>query len=239
MSCLYYLNYIFPCLFYSKKKEVVNKTELIRTATNPVAPSISLKIEKNNLNSPNILPPNFNRNSHQETFFSESDSESDFDSDSNEKSFTKISEDDTKVEKELETGISIDNKIEINNLNKTFSEKENKEVLESKKEEEKEKDELESKKEEDKEKDEMESKKEEEKEEEKEKDEMESKKVVEKHPSNISKSVDNMDSWFSISTNWTRSKSFNNISDDVEINDDELMEKITSITSSSSNSDEE
>ena len=222
MSCLYYLNYIFPCLFYSKKKEVVNKTELIRTATNPVAPSISLKIEKNNLNSPNILPPNFNRNSHQETFFSESDSESDFDSDSNEKSFTKISEDDTKVEKELETGISIDNKIEINNLNKTFSEKENKEVLESKKEEEKEKDELESKKEED-----------------KEKDEMESKKVVEKHPSNISKSVDNMDSWFSISTNWTRSKSFNNISDDVEINDDELMEKITSITSSSSNSDEE
>ena len=218
MSCLYYLNYICPCLFYSKKKEVVNKTELIRTATNPVAPSISLKIEKNNLNSPNILPPNFNRNSHQETFFSESDSESDFDSDSNEKSFTKISEDDTKVEKELETGISIDNKIEINNLNKTFSEKE-KDELESKKEDEKEKDEIETKKKE-------------------EKNEMESKKEVEKRPSNISKSVDNMDSWFSISTNWTRSKSFNNISDDVEINDDELMEKITSITSSS-NSDEE
>ena len=219
MSCLYYLNCICQCLFYSKKKEVVNKTELIRTATNPVAPSISLKIEKNNLNSPNILPPNFNRNSHQEAFFSESDSESDFDSDSNEKSFTKISEDDTKVEKELETGISIDNKIEINNLNKTFSEKENKEVLESKKEEYKEKDEIETKKEE-------------------EKNEMESKKEVEKHPSNISKSVDNMDSWFSISTNWTRSKSFNNISDDVEINDEELMEKITSITSSS-NSDED
>ena len=220
MSCLYYLNYICPCLFYSKKKEVVNKTELIRTATNPVAPRITLKIENNNLNSPNILPPNFNRNSHQETFFSESDSESDFDSDSNEKSFTKISEDDKKVEKELETGISIDNKIDINNLNRTFSEKENKEVLESKKEEEKEMDKLESKKKEE------------------EKNEMESKKEVEKHPSNISKSVDNMDSWFSISTNWTRSKSFNNISDDVEINDEELMEKITSITSSS-NSDED
>ena len=219
MSCLYCLNYICPCLFYSKKKEVVNKTELIRTATNPVAPRITLKIENNNLNSPNILPPNFNRNSHQETFFSESDSESDFDSDSNEKSFTKISEDDTKVEKELETGISIDNKIEINNLNKTFSEKENKEALKSKKEEEKEKDEIETKKEE-------------------EKNEMESKKEVEKHPSNISKSVDNIDSWFSISTNWTRSKSFNNISDDVEINDEELMEKIASITSSS-NSDED
>ena len=230
MSCLYYLNYICPCLFYSKKKEVVNKTELIRTATNPVAPRITLKIENNNLNSPNILPPNFNRNSHQETFFSESDSESDFDSDSNEKSFTKISEDDKKVEKELETGISIDNKIDINNLNRTFSEKENKEVLESKKEEEKDK--LKSKKEEEKEKDEIETKKEEEK------NEMESKKEVEKQPSNISKSVDNMDSWFSISTNWTRSKSFNNISDDVEINDEELMEKITSITSSS-NSDED